>query len=164
MIAVHGRTRTQMYQGLSDWEAIREIHEALTIPVIGNGDVRTAEDFLEKKDKSGVAAVMIGRGLLGNPFLIQQIVKRMKGETDLTITPEERFAACRDHAQRLIALAGEERALRELRGIVGNYLRGLPEASYYRGKVTTMKDYEELDRLLNEFQQRLEERNEDRTA
>ena len=58
----------------------------------------------------------------------------------------------------------EERALRELRGIVGNYLRGLPEASYYRGKVTTMKDYEELDRLLNEFQHRLEERNEDRTA
>ena len=164
MIAVHGRTRTQMYQGLSDWEAIREIREALTIPVIGNGDVRTAEDFFEKKDKSGVAAVMIGRGLLGNPFLIRQIVKRMKGETDLTITPEERFAACRDHAQRLIALAGEERALRELRGIVGNYLRGLPEASYYRGKVTTMKDYEELDRLLNEFQHRLEERNEDRTA
>ena len=164
MIAVHGRTRTQMYQGLSDWEAIREIREALTIPVIGNGDVRTAEDFFEKKEKSGVAAVMIGRGLLGNPFLIQQIVKRMKGETDLTITPEERFAACRDHAQRLIALSGEERALRELRGIVGNYLRGLPEASYSRGKVTTMKDYEELDRLLNEFQQRLEERNEDRTA
>ncbi|MBQ1809795.1 MAG: tRNA-dihydrouridine synthase, partial [Erysipelotrichaceae bacterium] len=117
-----------------------------------------------RKEESGVDAVMIGRGLLGNPFLIRQIVKRQNGETDLTITPEERFAACRDHAQRLIALSGEDRALRELRGIVGNYLLGLPEASYYRGKVTTLRDYEELDQLLKEFQQRLEERNEDRTA
>ncbi|MBR3167547.1 MAG: tRNA dihydrouridine synthase DusB [Erysipelotrichaceae bacterium] len=164
MIAVHGRTRTQMYQGSADWDAIREIKAELHIPVIGNGDVRTAEDFFARKEESGVDAVMIGRGLLGNPFLIRQIVKKQNGETDLTITPKERFAACRDHAQRLIALSGEDRALRELRGIVGNYLRGLPEASYYRGKVTTLRDYEELDQLLKEFQLRLEERNEDRTA
>ena len=153
LLAIHGRTRTQMYEGQADWQAIKEVKEALTIPVIGNGDVRTVDDFLQRKKESGVDAIMIGRGLIGNPFLIREIDAALRGENPADIPTTERIWACKEHAQRLIKLHGEALAMRQMRGLAANYLKGLPHSASLRGRCNQVVTYEDLENLLNEYQE-----------
>ncbi|MBR2802417.1 MAG: tRNA dihydrouridine synthase DusB [Erysipelotrichaceae bacterium] len=151
LIAVHGRTRTQMYQGEADWEAIKEIKEALSIPVFGNGDVRSVEDYFRRKEESGVDGIMIGRALVGNPFLIREIVLAIEGKDYRKVAVEERLEALRLHAQRLCALYGEDAAMRQLRGIAPSYFKGLRGAAVFRARCSSLLKYEELEKILEEY-------------
>ena len=109
-ITLHARTRSQFYEGEADWTCIKQLHEELSIPVIGNGDIKTVEDFIAHKDDCD--AIMIGRGVVGNPFLIKEINNYLKGEANYKVSYQERFKQCINHAKKLVDLKGETTGIR----------------------------------------------------
>lgn len=151
LLAIHGRSRSQMYEGQADWQKIKEVKAALKIPVIGNGDVRSVDDFFRCKKESGVDGVMIGRGLIGNPFLIREIKLKLENKDISSIATSERLNACLKHAQKLITLKGESLAMREMRGLAANYLKGLPFSSKIRGSCNCLSRYDDLKHLLETY-------------
>ncbi len=151
MLAVHGRTRSQMYEGKADWSKIKDIKAALKIPVVGNGDIKTVEDFKEKMAFSKVDAIMIGRGLIGNPFLLKEINNYLKGQKHYLVTYRERFDVCLKHFDKLIDLYGEDTAARQMRGLAPHYLNGLYCSARYRGLLNGIQNREDLKLLLNEY-------------
>lgn len=147
-ITVHGRTRSQFYSGRADWSVIRAVKEAVSVPVIGSGDIFTPEDAARMRAETGCDAVMLARGVLGNPWLIGRTVAYLtRGELPSPPTPEERLAlACR-HLELAVAAAGERRGVREMRKHLAWYLKGLPGAARVRAAIMaapTMKEVEEL--------------------
>ncbi len=150
-VALHARTRSQMYEGHSDWSHIRTLRENLKIPVIGNGDVRTLDDFIRMKEETGCDGVMIGRGLVGNPFLIKQIDRYLKGEEAPEVSIEDRFGYCLKHCEKLIALKGEKLALSEMRGLAPHYVSGLYDSTTYKEKMSHIAHYEDLKNILDEY-------------
>lgn len=143
-LTVHGRTKTQMYSGLADWNAIREVKEAVSIPVIANGDVFSPKDALEVLKRTGCDGVMIGRGAFGNPWLFRQCAAALRGEP----IPERPPLAQRvDTVVRQIEMCAEQKGERiaclEARKHYAWYLKGVPHAGYYKEricKVETLKD------------------------
>ena len=155
-ITVHGRTRSQMYEGKADWTYIRKVKEAISIPVIGNGDVRSVDDFHRMMDQTGCDAVMIGRGIIGNPFLIQECVDSLTGQYhDYSI--EDRIHICLEHAQGLIKTKSETAAMKEMRGLASWYLKGLPCAKAFKNQCSSLETYDDLVKILQEYQNRLKE-------
>lgn len=155
-IAIHGRTRKQMYKGLSDLKIIKAVKDALTIPVIGNGDILTPEDAKHMLDETGCDAVMIGRGVLGNPWLIKQTIDYLNtGKYDDTVTLEERFAIIKEHAEKLADLKGGKLAVLEMRGHVPRYIKGLPHASYVKREVASATTLNKLNDILDSYYNRL---------
>ena len=144
-IAVHGRTKTQMYSGKADWNAIREVKEALSIPVIANGDVFSPKDAVDVLKRTGADMVMVGRGVFGNPWLLQQCAAALKGEP----IPERPPLAQRcDTAVRQIELAaahkGEHIACLEARKHYAWYLKGVPYANYYKEQICRAETLEQI--------------------
>ena len=154
-ITLHARTRTQMYEGKANWEHVRILHDALHIPVIGNGDIRSLDDYIRYKDFCD--AVMIGRGLVGNPFLIRDINDYTKGKTVREATYEEKIKACLKHTQRLVELKGEHTAIREMRGIAPHYIAGLYNSAVYKNRMAKISTFRELEELLDEYRKTLKE-------
>ena len=155
-ITVHGRTRSQMYEGKADWTYIRKVKEAVSIPVIGNGDVRSVDDFHRMMDQTGCDAVMIGRGIIGNPFLIQECVDSLIGRHhDYSI--EDRIHICLEHAQGLIKTKSETVAMKEMRGLASWYLKGLPCAKAFKNQCSSLETYDDLVKILQEYKNRLKE-------
>ncbi len=156
-IAIHGRTRVQMYTGKADWDTIKSVKEAVNIPVIGNGDVLTPEDALKMIETTNCDAVMIGRGVLGNPWLINQIVDFLNtGKYEKDIHYKEKIAQIIDHMYRLIDLKGEKIALLEMRSHAAWYVKGLKGATYVKRKINSLKTKEELIELFEEYLEYLE--------
>lgn len=149
-IAVHGRTRSQMYEGKADWSYIKAVKDAVSIPVIGNGDVRSVDDFHQMIKQTGCDGVMIGRGIIGNPFLIQECVDSITGQKH-EFSVEDRIRICLDHAQGLIETKGESIAIREMRGLASWYLKGLPNAREFKNLCSGMQTMEDLNRILEEY-------------
>ena len=158
-IALHARTRSQMYEGHSDWSHIKILKDNLHIPVLGNGDVKTLDDFIQMKEETGCDGVMIGRGLVGNPFLIKEIDNYLKGEENPQVTLNDRFDYCLKHAEKLISLKGEKLAMGEMRGLAPHYISGLYDSTTYKEKMSHMKTYEDLEGILYDYRTYLEERN-----
>lgn len=148
-ITLHARTRSQMYQGNANWEAIRLLKKELNIPVIGNGDIKTLDDY--KKYEKYCDGIMIGRGVVGNPFLIQQIINYQQGKRNMKITYKNRFKQLLNHTNKLIRLKGEKSAIYEMRGIAPHYLTGLYRCAKYKNMMTSIKSLDELKNLLNEY-------------
>lgn len=146
-IAIHGRTRKQLYEGVADWNIIKQVKEAVSIPVIGNGDVDSPQIAKQRLDETGVDAVMIGRAALGNPWIIYQTVKYLEtGDLISDPTPKEKIDVCALHMDRLIHMKGEKIAIMEMRKHAAWYLKGLRGNGRVRRKIN---DVDTRDGLLN---------------
>ena len=150
-VAVHGRTREQYYSGKADWDAIREVRQNLSIPVIGNGDIFTAEDGLRMMDYTGCEMVMVARGALGNPWLFRELVHLWKtGETLPRPDLEEVREMMIRQLDMMAQLKGERVSVLEMRKHVGWYIRGIPGAAKIRAEVNRIADIGELRRFLTD--------------
>jgi len=157
-VAVHGRTREQFYKGRADWEVIAQVKAALSVPVIGSGDVLSAADAADMLEQTGVDAVMVARGAQGNPWIFREARALM--DTGVTLpapSHSERIAIAREHATALVAFGGE-RAVSRMRKHIAWYMAGMPGATYMRARAYTCRTHAELDGLLVEYRDYLESR------
>ena len=151
-VSVHGRTRAQMYSGRANWDMIKEVKQSVSIPVIGNGDVFTPEDARRMIDTTGVDGVMIGRGALGNPWMLYRTVHYLtRGELLPEPTPAEKIDIAIVHMDRLISLKGEPVAVKEMRKHLAWYLKGLPGAARVKESIMELTDRESIVRVLREY-------------
>ncbi len=156
-IAVHGRTRQQFYSGKADWEIIRTIKNELSIPVIGNGDIWTAEDAKAMFDFTGCDAVMIARGAEGNPFIFKQTLELLQtGKVAFFPTPAEKASQALEHTRMLVADKGEERGIKEARKHIAWYIKGLKGASVLKGIIFKISEFYILEQLLNDYVKQLQ--------
>lgn len=148
-VAVHGRTREQYYSGHADWDIIRQVKEAVTIPVIGNGDLRTAEDVHAMGEQTGCDGFMIARGAQGNPWIFAQILHRFTtGEELHPPTFAEVTELLLRHARMQIEQKGEYIGMREIRKHAAWYTAGYPNSSKLRGRINEVENYDGLRTLF----------------
>lgn len=148
-VAVHGRTREQYYSGKADWDIIRQVKEAVSIPVIGNGDLLTAEDVIAMKEQTGCDGFMIGRGAQGNPWIFEQILHYFRtGEKLQKPSAEEVTDMILRHAKMMLEFKGEYTGIREIRKHAAWYTAGYPNSAKLRVAINAVESYEELERLL----------------
>lgn len=151
-IAMHGRTRAQMYEGKADWDILKEVNKHLTIPFMGNGDVKTPEDAKRMLDEVGCQGVMIGRAALGNPWMIHRTqVYLATGELIDEPTPKEKIAVAKKHLDRLVTLKGEYVAAREFRQHAAYYLKGISRSAKVKVAINQAESQEEIIEILDGF-------------
>jgi nifR3 family TIM-barrel protein len=151
-IAVHGRTRSQMYSGKADWDIIRQVKQAVMIPVIGNGDVTSPEEAKRMLEETGCDAVMIGRGLLGNPWLVKQTVDYLEtGFYEKNISFSEKREQILAHLDNLSELKCEKIAVLEMRTHAAWYVKGLRNSGQVKDKINRAKTTLELQHIINEY-------------
>lgn len=143
-VAVHGRTREQYYSGCADWDIIKAVKEALTIPVIGNGDVVDGASAKALLDHTGCDGVMIGRAAEGNPFVFREVTAFLEGREYVAPTAEERRDTIREHAEMMLKYKGEYVGIREMRKHLSWYLKGFEGAAALRKEINEMTDMNQL--------------------
>lgn len=151
-IAVHPRTRAQGYSGNANWDIIKQVKENVSIPVIGNGDIRSCYDAKRMIDETGCDAVMIGRGVLGNPWLIKECVDYLeKGITPKEVTPVEKINMIKRHLNNLLETKPYKVAMLEIRTHAAYYIKGLPKGKDLKVKIFSTTTKEELLELLDNY-------------
>lgn len=151
-VAVHGRTKEQLYSGKADWDIIRDVKRAVSIPVIGNGDVDSVESCKEMYDYTGCDLVMIGRGSYGRPWLFGQIRDFFSGKNPRPEpTVEEKMGIMRRHIALLVEDKGERIGIKEARRQAAWYIKGISGAAAYRSRFGTMKTLCDLDELIDDI-------------
>ncbi|ETY75309.1 tRNA dihydrouridine synthase DusB [Lactiplantibacillus fabifermentans] len=151
-IAMHGRTRKQMYQGHADWDILAQVAAALTIPFMGNGDVQTPQDAKRMLTEVGADAVMIGRAVEGNPWMLQQTTHYLAtGELLVAPSPVDRMATATEHLQRLVALKGERGGCHEFREQAPYYLKGIPRSARTKVALMEAESEDEMLQILTDF-------------
>lgn len=155
-ITVHARTRAQGYSGKADWNIIKEVVQNVSIPVIGNGDVLSCYDAKRMLDETGCAAVMIGRGLLGNPWLIKECKNYLEnGLEPVKISYDEKLDMMEYHLNKLCEDKSERQAVLEMRMHLLNYLKGMPDASNIKNLVCKGKRREEIINILESYRNQI---------
>ena len=156
-VAVHGRTREQFYSGRADWDIIRQVKEAVSIPVIGNGDLLTAEDVIAMEEQTGCDGFMIARGAQGNPWIFRQILHYFEtGEHLAKPTLEEVTQMILRHARMMLEFKGEYIGIREIRKHAAWYTAGSPNSARLRVAINNVESFEALEELLmNNLDERL---------
>ena len=148
-VAVHGRTRQQYYSGHADWDIIRQVKEAVKIPVIGNGDLHTAEDVCRMKEQTGCDGFMIGRGAQGNPWIFEQILHKLETGEDLPRpTVQEVTEMVLRHARLQVEIKGEYTGMREIRKHAAWYTAGYRNSSKLRGRINEVETIQQLEELF----------------
>ena len=151
-VAVHGRTREQFYSGTADWEIIRQVKEAVSIPVIGNGDVDSPEKAKALLDSTDCDGVMIGRAARGNPWLFHRVAEYLDtGKLLDKPSGEEIKAMMLRHARMQVACKGDYTGIREMRKHISWYTTGLPGSAKLRGKINSVESLQEMEELLQEM-------------
>ena len=149
-VAVHGRTREQYYSGKADWDIIRQVKEAISIPVIGNGDLLNAEDVISMYEQTGCDGFMIGRGAQGNPWIFKQVLHYFEtGEKLAKPSFEEVTEMMLRHARMMLEFKGEYTGIREIRKHGAWYTAGYPNSAKLRVMINEVETYEELEKLLH---------------
>lgn len=150
-VAVHGRTREQYYSGKADWDIIRQVKAAVSIPVIGNGDVTTGEQAIRMREETGCDGVMIGRGAQGNPWIFRELLEYEKsGKLPERPSPEVIRETMLRHARLQMEYKGDFIGIREMRKHVAWYTKGMKGSSKLRDEINRTESYEELEALLYE--------------
>ena len=152
-ICVHPRTRSQGYSGKADWNIIKEVKENVSIPVIGNGDIKSPEDAKRMLEETKCDAVMIGRGVLGNPWLIKNIVNYLDGKEVIDVSIVDRIDMCLKHLKLLDSLKNEKLACLEIRNHISWYFKGIKGANELKNKVYQTTSIHDIILLLNEFKE-----------
>ena len=151
-ITVHGRTRAQGYSGNADWNIIKQVKEAVKIPVIGNGDVTSCEKAKEMLEYTGCDAVMIGRGVLGNPWLINECVKYLDtGTIPVRPSSKEKIEMLKRHYKLLVDSTSEKQAILEIRTHALWYIKGMPKSAYIKNEICKTKNSEDLFKILDDY-------------
>lgn len=146
-ITVHGRTRDEFYSGTADWEIIKQVKQAVSIPVIGNGDIKSIQDANEIFEKTGVDGIMIGRASLGNPWIFKEIIEQKHYE----VTPQEKLETLLKHLDLEIEEKGENTGIKEMRKHIAWYVKNSKDASRIRDKINTIQNIDELRTCLIEY-------------
>lgn len=151
-ITLHARTRAQGYSGSADWSLIKKVKEAVSIPVIGNGDIKTCYDAKRMLEETGCDAVMIGRGVLGNPWLIKECVDYLEdGTLPQRVSAKEKMQMLKRHFELLCKDKGEKLALLEIRTHALWYIKGLPRSASIKNQICQTKNSTELFNILNNY-------------
>lgn len=150
-IAVHGRTREQMYEGKADWNIIRAVKESVKVPVIGNGDVFSVEDAIRIKEVTSCDAIMIARGARGNPWIFREIMQAINGQQVIFPTAVGKIEMCIRHLNLATKYYEEIKAVREMRKHTAWYVKGLNNCTEIKEKINTKTKYEEVLQLLLEY-------------
>ena len=155
-LAIHGRTRSQMYKGEADWRLIAKVknNPRITIPIFGNGDIDSPQKALDYKNRFGVDGIMIGRAAIGYPWIFREIHHFMQtGELLPPPTLAERIEVSKNHLRKSVEWKGAIVGINEMRRHYSNYLKGLPGIKEYRNRLVTLKTREEVDEVLDEIMQ-----------
>jgi nifR3 family TIM-barrel protein len=157
-VSVHGRTREQLYTGKANWDILRDVKQAVSIPVIGNGDVFSPEDAKRLLEHTNCDGVMIGRGALGNPWMLYRTVHYLTtGELLPDPSPGEKIRIAILHLDRLASLKGESTAVREMRKHLAWYLKGLPDSAVVKNSIMDLTSRSEVVSALEEYVRTVEE-------
>lgn len=152
-LAIHGRTRTQMYKGEADWSLIGRVknNPRISIPIFGNGDIDSAEKAVEYRNRYGVDGIMIGRAAIGYPWIFNEIKHFIRtGEHLPSPTTEERVQVARKHLQKSVDWKGPVVGINEMRRHYANYLKGLPNIKEFRNRLVTLTTIDEVNQVLDE--------------
>ena len=156
-ICVHPRTRSQGYSGKADWNIIKEVKNAVKIPVIGNGDITSKEDAKRMLEETGCDAIMIGRGVLGNPWLVKEVVEYIEnGNIVPKPTPKERVDMCLKHISYLREIKCDKLVVLESRNHIAWYLKGLTDSNEIKNKIFLTKDVDDIITILNDYKERID--------
>lgn len=157
-IAVHGRTRSQYYSGKADWNIIKEVKKAVSVPIIGNGDVFTELDAKKMLEETGCDGIMIARGARGNPWIFNRINHYLeKGEILPHPAPDEFLSLILRQAKWMIEYKGEYIGVREMRKHIAWFTAGYPNSTRLRGEVNTLESFDDLKRLMENYVDSIEE-------
>ncbi len=150
-ITIHGRVREDFFSNLVNLEIIKKVKEAVSIPVIGNGDIKSPESAMEMFEKTNVDGIMIGRGAIGNPWIFMQIQEFLQGKEVSKVTNEERLNIILKHIDLQVEYLGENTGIKELRKHMNYYLKNLKNSSEIRQKINTIESKEELVNCLKQY-------------
>jgi tRNA-dihydrouridine synthase B len=150
-VTLHPRTRAQMFSDHAEWDSIRELKNAVRIPVIGSGDVFSSLDVVDMLSQTGCDGVMIARGAMGNPWIFREAAERLAGHTPAAPTREERHSTARSHLEHLCGLYGEKTAIPEMRKHLSWYVKGLPGAARFRVLANSIGEKQLLRQAIDDF-------------